>query len=72
MAEDPEKLCNKCNHGADYCITQCDYYLITTLRKKYPEETEVLYKKIRKDTIKMIKEQKDDDEDIGDFDDGED
>lgn len=69
--QDPEKLCDSCNHGSDYCASMCDYFLIKELRTKYPEETEVLYKKIRNDTRKMIKNQKEDDS-FEEEDDGED
>jgi hypothetical protein len=70
--QDPNKLCDNCNHGSDYCVSICDYFLIKGLREKYPKETEVLYKKIRRDTIKMIKKQEYyNDEALEEEDDGE-
>jgi hypothetical protein len=70
--QDPNKLCDSCYHGSDYCASICDYFLIKGLREKYPKETEVLYKKIRKDTIKMIKNQREDPDSFEEEDDGED
>lgn len=72
MMQDPNKLCDSCFHGSDVCASMCEYFLIKGLRKKYPKETEVLYKKIRKDTVKMIKNQREDPDSFEEEDNGED
>jgi|WetSurMetagenome_2_1015567.scaffolds.fasta_scaffold61376_5 hypothetical protein len=65
-----DDVCEKCNHGSDMC-NGCEFYHIIPLHDKYPKETDALYHRIKRKTLKKIRNQVTDDADDFDDDDGD-